>query len=213
MDQFTGKSLIEKQYFAHAADGMSFALAYNERENKSRFFTLIKEYRPNLPSCSKCGPVVFENAAAFSLEAIAPIQRELARLTKEYHKDKPEFGTICSQSCASSKTYMGDFNFLIIAGYGEAPAGLDEIKNEVRLPWRRRNEAHPICTPATKRLYLPATRKFATYTMATPAPALEQEELEEVSDAQLIEIARAAEAAELKPATDAVADVNVARTQ
>ena len=97
MNQFTGKSQIDKKYFAHADDGMSFALAYNEQENKSRFFTLIKEYRPILPSCSKCGPFVFANAVAFSVEAIGPIQRELERLTKEYHKDKPEFGTACYQ--------------------------------------------------------------------------------------------------------------------
>ena len=83
MDQFTCKSPLDKQYFAHATDGMSFALAYYERENKSRFFTLIKEYRPHLPSCSKCGQYVFENVAAFSSEAIDPIKRELARLTKE----------------------------------------------------------------------------------------------------------------------------------
>ena len=213
MAQFTDKSLLDKQYFAHAADGMSFALSYYERENKSRFFTLIKEYRPNLPSCSKCGPYVFENAAAFSLEAIGPIQRELARLTKEYHKDKPEFGTICSRALNHYNACIRVINVLIIAGYGEAPAGIDEIKNEVHLPWRRRNEAHPICTPATKRLYLPATRKFATYTTASPTPALDQGEFEEVSDAQLIEIARSVEAAELKPTTDTTADERLARTQ
>ena len=212
MDQFTGMSLIDKQYFAHAADGMSFALAYTERENESHFFTLVKEYRPNLPSCSKCGPFVFENAASFSLEAIAPIQRELARLTKEYHKNKPEFGTMCSGALTHHRPCIRVLHFLIIAGYGEAPAGVDELKNEVRLPWRRRNEAHPICTPATRRLYLPAQKRFATYTMAMPVAALEQPVFEEVSDAQLNEIARAAEAAVLKPATDTAAGEEETRT-
>ena len=213
MAQLTDKSLLDKYYFAHATDGMSFALSYYERENKSRFFTLIKEYRPNLPSCSKCGPYVFENAASFSLEAIGPIQRELVRLTKEYHKDKPEFGMICSPALNHYKSCILVINVLIIAGYSEAPAGIDEIKNEAHLPWRRRNEAHPICTPATKRLYLPATRKFATYTTASPTPALDQGEFEEVSDEQLIEIARSVESADLKPTTDTTTNERLARTQ
>ena len=91
-----------------------------------------------------------------------------------------------------------------IAGHGGAPATVDALMNEVRLPWRRRNEAHPICSPETKRLYLPATRKFATYTTVTPTAVLEQADFDEVSDAQLIEIARVAEASELQPNTDTV---------
>ena len=69
MDQFTRFTLLDKKYVSHSDDGMSFALAYYERKDKSRFFALVKEYRPlTMVKCAKCGPFVFENATAISIE-------------------------------------------------------------------------------------------------------------------------------------------------
>jgi hypothetical protein len=95
MDQFNRFTLLDKKYVSHSADGMSFALAYYEREDKSCFFVLVKEYRPStLVNCAKCGPYVYENAAAISIEALKSIQRELERLTKQFHKETPHYGTL-----------------------------------------------------------------------------------------------------------------------
>ena len=106
MDQFTRFTLLDKKYVSHSADGMSFALAYYEREDKSRFFVLVKEYRPlTMVNCAKCGPFVYENAAAISIEALESIQRELARLTKQFHKEKPHFGTSYYRISLKHKLY------------------------------------------------------------------------------------------------------------
>lgn len=91
MNQFTGNQQLNKLYFASAVDGMSFALAYYEREDNSRFLALIKDYGSTAVDCSKYGPFVFEIPVQFSCEALGSIQRMLTRMTTEYCKDKPVF--------------------------------------------------------------------------------------------------------------------------
>ena len=63
----------------------------------------------------------------------------------------------------------------------------------MRLQWSRRNEAHPIGAPIVHRIYQPHMRKLVSITPVPPPPSPTQEEQEEtdVSDAQLLEVARA----------------------
>lgn len=93
--------------------------------------------------------------------------------------------------------------FYTSEGFPGDPPGLKMLENDVRLPWRRRDEAHPICSPRTKRVYLPATRKYATYKMVTPSKATDDDIDEELTDEQLSEIASAYEKSN---ETDTVAD-------
>ena len=93
MELLKDHEFLDKQYVSHTADGISFALAYFKRSDKTRVLALFKEYRPTAFKCDKCGPVVFETAAAFQPDAVNWIANELDRLTKKYRQDKPILGT------------------------------------------------------------------------------------------------------------------------
>ena len=92
MEFFKEHTLLDKQYVSHTNEGISFAFTEYKRSNETRIFALVKEYRPTVFKCSKCGPVVFETAVAFSPASMKCICDELFRLTQTYHEDKPKLG-------------------------------------------------------------------------------------------------------------------------
>ena len=94
MELFKDHTLLDKQYVSHTNEEISFALTDYKRSNETRFFALVKEYRPTVFKCDKCGPVVYETAVAFSPASINWIREELHRLTQKYHQDKPILGML-----------------------------------------------------------------------------------------------------------------------
>ena len=94
MELFKDHTLLDKQYVSHTNEGISFALTDYKRVNETRFFPLVKEFRPTAFKCDKCGIVVYETAVAFSPASINLILEELHRLTQKYHQDKPILGML-----------------------------------------------------------------------------------------------------------------------
>ena len=94
MELFKDHTLLDKQYVSHTNEGISFALTDYKKRNETRFFALVKEYRPTAFTWDKCGHVMYKTAVAFSPASMNWIRDELHRLTQKYHEDKPILGML-----------------------------------------------------------------------------------------------------------------------